>query len=31
MNLAYDEIVGADDQTRAGLFGTTAQRIGTTP
>ena len=31
MNLAYDQIVGADDQTRAGLFGTTAQRIGTTP
>ena len=31
MNLAYDEIVGADDHTRAGLFGTTAQRIGTTP
>ena len=31
MNRAYDQIVGADDQTRAGLFGTTAQRIGTTP
>lgn len=31
MNFAYDEILGADDETRAGLFNTTAQRIGTTP
>lgn len=31
MNSAYDEILGADDETRAGLFNTTAQRIGTTP
>jgi Nucleotidyl transferase AbiEii toxin, Type IV TA system len=31
MNPAYDEILAADDQTRAGLFNTTAQRIGTTP
>lgn len=31
MNAAYDEILAADDETRAGLFNTTAQRIGTTP
>jgi hypothetical protein len=31
MTPAYAEILGADDQTRAGLFNTTAQRIGTTP
>jgi hypothetical protein len=31
MNLAYDEILAADDETRAGLFTTTAQRLGTTP
>ncbi len=31
MNSDYDEILGADDETRAGLFNTTAQRIGTTP
>lgn len=31
MNSAYDEILDADDETRAGLFNTTAQRIGTTP
>jgi hypothetical protein len=31
MNPAYDEILGADDDTRGGLFNTTAQRIGTTP
>ena len=31
MNSAYDEIFAADDETRAGLFNTTAQRIGTTP
>lgn len=30
MNLAYDEIIRADDAARAGLFGTTAERIGTT-
>lgn len=31
MNAAYDEILSADDDTRAGLFTATAQRIGTTP
>jgi len=31
MNAAYDEILSADDETRAGLFTATAQRIGTTP
>lgn len=31
MNSAYDTILSADDDTRAGLFTTTAQRIGTTP
>lgn len=31
MNPAYDEVLGADAETRAGLFGTTAQRLGTTP
>jgi hypothetical protein len=31
MNLAFDEIMGADRQTRAGLFTTTAERLGTTP
>lgn len=31
MNPAYDEILAADEETRAGLFTTTAQRIGTTP
>ncbi|QNM83297.1 nucleotidyl transferase AbiEii/AbiGii toxin family protein [Sphingomonas sabuli] len=31
MNPAYDEIIGADQQTRAGLFTTTAERLGTTP
>jgi Nucleotidyl transferase AbiEii toxin, Type IV TA system len=30
MNPAYDEILAADDETRAGLFNATAQRIGTT-
>lgn len=30
MNPSYDEILRADDETRAGLFNTTAQRIGTT-
>lgn len=31
MNLAFDEVLGADEETRAGLFTTTAQRLGTTP
>ena len=31
MNLAFDEILSADEETRAGLFATTAQRLGTTP
>ena len=31
MNLAFDEVIGADKETRAGLFATTAQRLGTTP
>ncbi|SDA25416.1 Nucleotidyl transferase AbiEii toxin, Type IV TA system [Sphingomonas sp. NFR15] len=31
MNPAYDRILAADDETRAGLFTTTAQRLGTTP
>ncbi len=31
MNPAFDEILSADDDTRAGLFTTTAQRLGTTP
>ncbi len=31
MNLAFDRILAADDETRAGLFTTTAQRLGTTP
>ena len=31
MNPAYDQILAADDATRAGLFTTTAQRLGTTP
>ena len=31
MNPAFDEVLGADAETRAGLFGTTAQRLGTTP
>lgn len=31
MNPAYDRIVAADDETRLGLFTTTAQRLGTTP
>lgn len=30
MNQAFDEIISADAETRAGLFNTTAQRIGTT-
>lgn len=31
MNLAFDEVLKANAETRAGLFGTTAQRLGTTP
>ena len=31
MNLAFDEVIGADAETRAGLFATTAGRLGTTP
>lgn len=31
MNSAYDQILSADDDTRSGLFATTAQRLGTTP
>lgn len=31
MNPAFDEVLKADAETRAGLFGTTAQRLGTTP
>ena len=31
MNSAYDTILAADAETRAGLFTATAQRIGTTP
>lgn len=30
MNFAFDEIIGADETTRAGVFGTTAERLGTT-
>jgi hypothetical protein len=31
MNPAYDEVLRADAETRAGLFTTTAQRLGSTP
>lgn len=31
MNPSYDRIMAADDETRRGLFTTTAQRLGTTP
>ncbi len=31
MNRQYDTILAADEETRAGLFMATAQRIGTTP
>lgn len=31
MNPAFDDVMGADTETRAGLFTTTAQRLGTTP
>jgi hypothetical protein len=30
VNSAFDEIIGADETTRAGVFGTTAERLGTT-
>ena len=31
MNPDFDHIIAADDETRLGLFTTTAQRLGTTP
>ncbi len=31
MNPAFDRVISADDETRLGLFTTTAQRLGTTP
>lgn len=31
MNPAFDEILAADEESRAGLFTATAQRLGTTP
>ncbi len=31
MNPAFDQIIAADDETRLGLYTTTAQRLGTTP
>lgn len=31
MNPSYGRIIAADDETRRGLFTTTAQRLGTTP
>lgn len=31
MNAAFDEVLKADADTRAGLFAATAQRLGTTP
>jgi hypothetical protein len=31
MNIAFDEILRAEAQTRSGLFTATAQRLGTTP
>lgn len=30
MNPAFDEILATDEETRRGLFATTAQRLGTT-
>jgi hypothetical protein len=30
MNLAFDEVIGASAEARAGLFATTGQRLGTT-
>lgn len=31
MNPAFDQIIAAEDEERAGLFAATAQRLGTTP
>ena len=31
MNPAFDQVIAADDETRLGLYTTTAQRLGTTP
>lgn len=31
MNFAFDQVIAADDETRLGLYTTTAQRLGTTP
>ncbi|MCY4239772.1 MAG: nucleotidyl transferase AbiEii/AbiGii toxin family protein [Rhodospirillaceae bacterium] len=31
MNSAFDQVIAADDETRLGLYTTTAQRLGTTP
>lgn len=31
MNPAFDQVITADDETRLGLYMTTAQRLGTTP
>ena len=31
MNPAFDEILSADDENRAGLFNATSQRLGSTP
>jgi hypothetical protein len=31
MNSAFDQIIAADDETRQGLYSTTAQHLGTTP
>ena len=30
MNPAFDDVIAADSETRAGLFDATAQRLGTT-
>lgn len=30
MNLAFDDVIGASEEARAGLFATTGQRLGTT-
>jgi hypothetical protein len=31
MNSAFNQVIAADDETRLGLYTTTAQRLGTTP
>jgi len=31
MNFTFDQIIAANDETRLGLYTTTAQRLGTTP